>query len=733
MSGLARSGWVGSRLRRPEGPDKVAGRALYTADLDVPGAWWGGTVRSDVPRGRLLGFDFDPAFDFERVVLAGPEDIPGDNVVQMIVDDQPLLASDAVEHVGQALLLVAAEDPATLKQALAAIRPRIEPLEPVLDMEASTKVLKEVAVDKGDVEAAFADAAHVFEGVYRTDTQEQMYIEPQAFVGFPADEDDVVTVQGSLQCPYYVQKSLARALGLAPEKARVVQRETGGGFGGKEDYPSIIGCHAALLARRTGRPVWMLYDRHEDLVVTPKRHPSRVRHRTAVDGDGRLLALDVDVLLDGGAFTTLSPVVLSRGAIHAAGAYRCPNVRIRGRVVATNRVPFGAFRGFGAPQTCFAVERQMDRIAAGLGIHPAELRRRNMLVLGDTTATGQILKTSVGSEKVFADVLARSGFAEHPWRGPKQGRKRRGLGLSFFFHGAGFTGSGEELLAGRVEVHLLDDGRACIAAASTEIGQGTVAMFTAIAADALGCDAEDVAIEAPDTGRVPDSGPTVASRTCMIVGGCLDKACRELAERLGGIGDIARPFRERARAFVAGGGDRRVSVTYSSPPGLEWDEERYRGDAYPVYGWAADVAEVEVDLDTFDVEVTRFWTAVDCGRAIQPQLVEGQVEGGTLQAIGFAHLEVVSDLDGRTLQDTMATCIIPTTMDTPPIEVSLIEEPYPYGPFGAKGVGELPMDGGACAVVSAIEDALGIHVDRIPATAERLMEAWLAAHPEERL
>lgn len=720
---------VGVDLARPEGRAKVTGTASYVADLVVPGAWLGGVVRSPVARGRLRGFDLDPGFDFGQVVLCRAEDIPGDNVVALIEDDQPLLCAEQIEHIGEPLCLIAAPDAETLQAALAAVQPRIDEDTPGFDMEESEVAFKAIAIDKGNVDAVFAAAERVIEGTYHTDTQEQLYIETQGFVAFPPDESGTVLVKGSLQCPHYVQKSLMRAMALPAEQARVVQAETGGGFGGKEDYPSVIACHGALLARAAGRPVWIVFDRHEDLKVTPKRHPCRVRHRTAVDVDGRLLAMDIDVLFDGGAYTTLSPVVLSRGCIHAAGAYRCDNVRIRGRVVKTNYVPYGAFRGFGAPQTCFAVERQMDRIAVDLELHPAVVRQRNMLRLGDRTATDQLLENSVGSEKVLADVLARSGFADHDWKSPREGRLRRGLGLSFFFHGAGFTGSGEEMLKGRVAVTLGEDGRVSVRAGSTEIGQGTNTMFTAIAADALGAEPEDVVIVMPDTAEVPDSGPTVASRTCMIVGGCVDRACRELAARIGG--DAAVPFRERARAYAASGGDRAAEAQYSSPPGLQWDDERYRGDAYPVYGWAADVAEVEVDLDTFDVEVKRFWTTVDVGKAIQPGLVEGQIQGGTLQAIGFAHLEVVTVANGNFLQDRMATCIIPTSVDTPPIEVALVEEPYPHGPFGAKGVGELPMDGGAPAIASAIEDALGIHVDRVPATSERLLEAWLRAHPEE--
>lgn len=728
---------VGRDLERPEGRAKVTGRAIYTADLAVPGAWVGGTVRADVARGRLLGFDFDPAFDFSRIVIVGPADIPGENVVALIENDQPLLCAESIEHFGEPLLLVAAPDRATLVEALAHVRPRIEPREPVFDMERSTRILKELSIEKGDaswLSRPRRDGTFLFEGTYRTDSQEQLYIEPQGCIAWPVDEHGTHLVKGSLQCPHYVQKSLARALGIAADKARVVQLETGGGFGGKEEYPSVVACHATLLAHKLGRPVKMIYERHEDLAVTPKRHPSRVTHRTLVDAGGRLLAMDIDLLLDGGAYTTLSPVVLSRGAIHATGPYRCENVRIRGQVVATNHVPYGAFRGFGAPQTCFAIERQMDRIARALSIHPLELRRRNLLRIGDTTATGQVLRESVGASDVLEDVAERSGFAEHAWCAARSSggdsQKRRGLGLSFFFHGAGFTGSGEELLRGRVEIRLAHDGAVEVRAGSTEIGQGTNAMFVAIAAEALGASPDDVRLAPPDTGSVPNSGPTVASRTCMVVGGCLARACRELAARIDArVHDThgkRSAFRERARLYLATGGDPLVAVTYEPPAGMSWDDARCRGDAYPVYGWGADVAEVEVDADTCAVDVVRLYSSVDVGRAIQPMLVEGQIEGGSLQAVGFAHLEVVSAKEGRFEQDRLATCIIPTSLDAPRFEVKLFEHPYSGGPYGAKGVGELPMDGGAPAVASAIEDAIGVHADRVPATPERLLRSLSA-------
>jgi len=740
--------YVGKHLARPDGPDKVAGRTTYVADLAVPGAWLGGTLRSPVPHGRLQRIERDPGFDWSRVVLVGPDDIPGENVQALIVDDQPVLAHDEICHVGEPLLLVAAPDAPTLEAALAALRPVIESLPAQLDFETSEHVHKRIDILKGDPGAVFAQlpsGARVFEGSYRTDSQEQLYIEPQGCVAWPPEPDGSFVVRGSMQCPHYVRKALVRCFGVTEEQARVVQLATGGGFGGKEDYPSVLACHSALLARACGRPVRMQYERHEDLMVTPKRHPALMTHRTAVAADGTLLAMDVEVVFDGGAYATLSSVVLSRGCIHAAGAYRCEHVSIRGRAVATHHVPCGAFRGFGAPQTCFAIERQMDRIARGLGLHPFALRHHNALRAGDTTATGQLLRDSVGSMEVLEAVRAASGIDTHAWCDPQRDdaataddaidagatnanagtTKRRGLGLSFFFHGSGFTGSGEELLKGRVRVALLPDGRAEVLSGSTEIGQGTITMFTAMAAETLGCDAEDIVVATPDTAHVPDSGPTVASRTCMVVGGVLTQACRTLAERIG-AGDA--PFRERARALLQRGDDGSVGVTYHSPPGLTWDDDTYRGDAYPCYGWAADVAEVEVDLDTLEVDVLHLWTAVDVGKAIQPRLVEGQIEGGTLQALGWAQREVVSTRGGHVEQDRMATCIIPTTLDAPPIDVTLIEVPFPHGPFGAKGVGELPMDGGAPAVLAAIEDAIGVHAAHVPATPERLL-ALLQARP----
>ncbi|MGH7151681.1 MAG: xanthine dehydrogenase family protein molybdopterin-binding subunit, partial [Planctomycetota bacterium] len=392
---------VGRAVPRIDAPEKVTGAARYVDDLVLPGMWFGRTVRSRSPHARLVALRRDPAFDWSRAVFVDASDVPGENVVALIEDDQPALASGEIRHVAEPLALVAAASPEEAEAASRAVEALEAPLPAAFTLEEALgggvrlhgedNVFKRIEVRKGDVEAAFARAEVVVEGEYATGPQEQLYIEPQGMIAEPRPDGGIV-VRGSMQCPFYVHRALKRLLALPDEKVVVVQTVTGGGFGGKEEYPSMIAAHAALLARKAGRPVKIVYDRHEDLVATTKRHPSRIRHRTALTRGGELLGMDIDLALDGGAYTTLSPVVLSRAVLHAAGAYRCENVRIRGRVVATNHPPHGAFRGFGAPQALFALELHVTRIARELGLDPIELRRRWALREGDATPTGQVLR-----------------------------------------------------------------------------------------------------------------------------------------------------------------------------------------------------------------------------------------------------------------------------------------------------------------------------------------------------
>ncbi len=728
---------VGQAVPRVDGPAKASGSARYVDDLTRPGMLFGATLRSPVPRGRLLGVDRDPSFDWSGVTVVTAADVPV-NVVATIERDQPVLAAGEVRHVAEPIALVACEDRLRLERALAHLTPRIEPLPAVLTigeaLEARTaihgadNVMKRYAITKGRGRDGLTGCEVVVTGRYETGAQEHVYIEPQGMLAWW--EGDDAHVVGSLQCPYYVQKGIKTVFGLADDGVDVTQATTGGGFGGKEEYPTVVALHALLLARKSGRPVKLVYGRKEDVEATTKRHPSVVEITTGCDRDGTFRAFAARVVFDGGAYVTLTPVVLSRGALHATGPYRWDDVSVEALAVATNTPPNGAFRGFGAPQTQWAVERHVDRIARTLDLDPLDLRLRNLLRSGDTTATGQLLAESVGAQRCADEATWASGYRNRRGAGPVvAGRTARGVGVACFWHGAGFTGSGERYLKGRVAVDLLPGGQARIRTASTDIGQGTETVFRQIAADALGVPMASVDFAIPSTRVVPDSGPTVASRTVMVVGSIVEAAARELAERVGREAERSGSTRAEAHERLAGTPALATcEKQYEPPPGLAWDDATYTGDAYPVFGWGCDVAEVEVDLDTFETKVTGFWTAVDVGRAIHPVLCAGQVEGGTLQAIGWALTEKLVTRGGKVLNPRMTDYIVPTSLDAPPFTTLLVEEPYSRGPGGgAKGVGELPMDGGAPAIAAAVEHATSLVLDRLPLLPEDLFEASGAA------
>ncbi len=722
-------------MKRLEGIPKLTGVERYVDDLQLGDHLWGATVRSPVARGRIVEIRFDPSVQWSEFTIVDHTDVPGDNTVFLIEDDQPLLAAERTAHVHEPVLLLAHPSRDAVRRAVRQVEVVVEAEDPYLDFREPPRpeqiqrgednVLKRLEITKGDVEAALAGAAHVVEGVYETGAQEHVYLETQGMVAWA--QDGAVTIKGSLQCPYYVVKAAERALALDRDHLRVIQAPTGGGFGGKEEFPSVLAIHTALLAMKSGRPVKMIYERAEDMAATTKRHPSLVRHRTGLDDDGRLVAQDIEVILDGGAYVTLSPVVLSRGVIHAGGPYACDNVRIVGKAILTNAVPYGAFRGFGAPQSQFANERHMNVVAERLGLSPAELRRRNLIRDGESTSTGQVIGDGTDRLAILDLALERASYearrAAHRELNASHPYLRRGMGLATFYHGAGFTGAGEVYLDSRVGAEGLTDGRVEILAASTEMGQGAQTVFTQIVAERLDYDPADIVIAEPDTQRVPDSGPTVASRTTMVVGRIAQRACDALRERLG---DASLCGDDLKAAIVAWheanpGGSLRAEAKYQQAPGVVWDEETYRGDAYGVFAWGAYVAEVEIDLRTYGTTVVDFLAVQEVGRVLNETLARGQIQGGVVQGIGWALLEECRLQDGAMINNQLTNYIIPTAADVPPIRVVFLENPYPHGALGAKGIGELPLDGPAPAVINAVADALGVQPCAIPLTPERLM------------
>jgi CO/xanthine dehydrogenase Mo-binding subunit len=728
---------IGASVPRKEGRGKVTGAARYVDDMILPGMLYGATVRSSVARAKIKKISFDSNVNWKGFVVVTAKDIPGKNCIALILDDQPCLASETVNHPEEPILLLAHADQHKLRKAVEAVSIEYEPLPSVHSMEESERkstiiwghdnTFKSYLVEKGNVDEVWREAAHIVEGEYFTGAQEQLYIENNGVIA-AFDPEHGVTVWGSLQCPYYVHKALMTLCGLPEDKVRVVQMETGGAFGGKEEYPSMIAGHAALLAIKSGKPVKIIYDRMEDMVATTKRHPSRTRHRTAVSKDGNILGGEIEFTIDGGAYATLSSVVLSRGTIHAGGPYYWPSVRIRAKAVATNTPPHGAFRGFGAPQSLFAMERHMDRIAQVVGISPAEVRRRNFLKPGQTTTTEQTIRDNIDLDRLLDRALELSDYAAKKTRFAEENKnatRKKGIGIAAFLHGAGFTGSGERYLNSLVGVEAGADGTVRVLVSSAEFGQGTNTVLCQIAAEALGLPYENVAIAQPDTTIVPNSGPTVASRTAMIVGKLVQSAAKGIQQtlaKIGLLGDDYTPERFCAACdkYISAHGALRSYARYESPGDVYWDDEKYRGEAYAAFAWAVYVAEVTVDLTTYSVAVDDFVALQEIGKVVNPVLAAGQITGGVAQGIGFALYEKVVWQNGRMLNNQMTNYIMPTSADLPPIRVFFEELGNIHGAHGAKGIGELPMDGPAPAIVNAVEDATGVRFHAIPLLPEDL-------------
>jgi CO/xanthine dehydrogenase Mo-binding subunit len=731
---------VGASVPRMEGRAKVTGEARYVDDMVLPNMLYGATVRSSIPRGKIKKLIFDTGINWNEFVIVTPADIPGKNCIALIEDDQPCLADGTVNHPEEPLLLLANPDRHLLPKAVEAVSVEYEPLPAIFSMEESEtsqqiiwgadNIFKTYLIEKGDVDAVWQNADHIIEAEYTTGAQEQLYIENNGMIA-AFDPQQGLTVWGSLQCPYYIHKALMKLCNLPADRVRVVQMETGGAFGGKEEYPSMIAAHAALLAMKSGKPVKIIYDRMEDMAATTKRHPSRTRHRTAVSKDGGILAGEIDFTIDGGAYKTLSPVVLSRGAIHAGGAYYWPNIRIRAKAVATNMPPHGAFRGFGAPQSLFALERHMDRIAQVVGLSPVEIRRRNFLKPGQTTTTSQTVNEEIDLGKLLDRALELSDYhakKERFARDNQRSAHKKGMGIAAFLHGAGFTGSGERFLGSVVGVEAISDGSLRILVSSTEFGQGTNTVLCQITAEALGLRYEDVSIAQPDTHEVPNSGPTVASRTVMVVGKLVQSAAVGIRKTLtasGMLSDSYTPeeFRAACRAYVAKHGKIRSLAQYEQPEGIFWDDEKYRGEAYAAFAWAVYIAEVRADLTTYSVTVNDFVALQEIGKVLHPVLAKGQIIGGVAQGIGFALYEKVIWENGRMQNGQMTNYIMPTSADLPSIRVYFEELGNVHGAYGAKGIGELPMDGPAPAIVNAIEDALQISFRSIPLLPEDIFAA----------
>jgi len=746
---------VGKSVLRVDGRDKVTGQAKFIDDYKMAGLLHGAVLRSPIAYGEILEINSKKAENFpgvKAVLTAG--DIPGCNIVPLVVPDQPFFAEQFVRFHGEAVAAVVAENAEIAHHALSLIEVKYRELEPLLSIEASMEpgareihqpgnIFKTYQVLKGNPETALQEAEVIIENEYRTTYQEHAYLETNGALAVP--ESDRITVYGSMQCPFYVQGAVAAILNYPLNKVRVIQAETGGGFGGKEDVPSLVAGMASLMAWKVKRPVKYILSRKEDLLAMSKRHPAVIKYKTGAKKTGEITAVEVEYLIDGGAYTTLSTIVLFRGVVHAPGPYRIPNVRVVGKAVATNKLPCGAYRGFGSPQVIFACESQMDELAAKLGMDPLELRKLNALKPGDETAWGQEVSESMGFWETMEKAEKSCNWTEKRRAYQNQtGDLRKGIGVSTFLYGVGLDAHGAYLARAGAFVQVCSDGTVQAAVGTVEMGQGMNTALSQILAEALGCEVEQVYLMEADTSRVPDSGPTVASRATLSSGNALMDAARQLKERLM-AGAAEEGKIPQADLELSGGylkqkstsrelmdfcklvhilSKKRVHLTAQGwwvNPYQGVDLETGLGIPYNIYTWVTQIAEVEVDLQTGETRVEHFTSAHDIGKAVNPLALEGQIEGGVLQGIGYGLCEdFIYDAKGRALTLDFATYIIPTMADAPEITPIIVEHPYSQGPFGAKGVGETPLMGAAPAVTNAIRQACGVVIRHLPATPEKI-------------
>lgn len=698
-------------VKREDAKQKLEGSACYIGDMKLPGMLYAVTVRSTEARARILSIEY-PQMP-EGYYIVDKTDVPGINRIHMIIDDQPYFAEDIVNYIGEPIALLVGEDETTICELMSQIRIKYEKLEPVFSCIEPTAYpiygqnnsFADYVLNKGDLTKAKADAKYVYEGTYETGFQEQFYMEPQGVIG--TVEEGKVTIYGSMQCPYYIKNALLSCLAMPSDKVRVVQMTTGGAFGGKEDYPSLLAGQVACAAIKTQKPVALLLERTEDLESTTKRHPSCIKLKSYVDDCYRLIGLEADIVLDAGAYSGLSSVVLQRAMFAVAGVYNVENLGVKGSAIATNKAVSGAFRGFGSPQAFFAIEMHMEHAAKEMGIEPIDFKLWNLLKPGDKSTTGGTFRDKILLPQMVHRVKELSGYRSkrQAFKHDHEHNKRRGIGISMFFHGCGFTGNGEQDHI-KSKARLVKDAQGLveILIANVEIGQGAQTVMRKIAAEALEIPIERVVFQNPDTDRVPDSGPTVASRTTVIVGKLIYNAAMELKKKW-------QP-----------GVVQEAEVDFQYPAGFQWDNSRFFGDAYTNYSWGVNVVEVESDLMTYESRITGVWGVYDIGRSMDDRIVKGQIEGGIVQGLGYASMEVMENVAGRFLQRTAADYMIPTAMDVPPIISELMCEPFSEGPFGAKGLGELSLVGAPIAYALAVENALNRSLCRLPIRPEFLME-----------
>ena len=702
---------VGKSVVRVDAKSKASGELQYCDDMAFSGLH-AVIIRSSIACGEILSIMYDENFDFSEFTIVDYKDIEGENRNPILLDDQPFLVEKHVRFIGEPILLLAHTSKEFLREARKHITIEYREDEPLLKLEKSfakkkiifgdDNIYKHIALSRGE---KVSQKLLALEKTYTTSHQEQLYLEPQSMLAFYRESG--IKIVGSMQCPFYVESSLESLTG---EKIEVEQAPTGGAFGGKEDYPSLMAAYVYLLSKKAKKDVKLVLSRSEDIAYTPKRHPAKITLKSNFDESGKIHSLEAKILLDGGAYATLSPVVLARIVLHIAGFYEIGFIDVDAYALATNTPPNGAFRGFGAPQALFAIERHLDDIARAVGISSSEVREINLPTQETKTLTDVTIKEYKNVRNIFQRARERSDFdVKYAHKEPY-----KGIGMALFMHGGGFVGLGEQDLASEVLLVLNAKGILEIKIGSTEMGQGAMTVLPQIVAEVLGVESSLVFYMPPNTKTSADSGPTVSSRTVMVVGGLLKEAAQKFKDVLG-VYEGVDAYKKRVKEYLQTEKRREFRAKYKKPEHINWDEARFYGNGYSAYSLGCYIAEVEVDRVDFGVKVTNFYAINDVGEIVNPTLAEGQVEGGVTQGIGYALYEQLVYENGAIKNPHISNYVTPMAADLNKIEIEFLNTHE-----SSKGLGELPVDGVAPAILNAVSYALDIECDSLPLTPERL-------------
>ena len=749
---------VNKPIKRIDAYEKVTGKAKFGADLSFPNMLYGKVLRSKYPYAQILKVNTEKALAYPGVkAIITAEDIPN-NKFGVIIQNQQVLAQERVLYIGDGIAVVAAETKEAASEAIKLIEVEYKELPGIFDPEDAAKKdaplvyseLKDNQVvhhrlRKGDLEKGFAQAEIILEREYTTQFVEHSYIEPEAIIAVPYEHNSLVTIYGSIQNPFSCRNAVASVLEVPLNRVRIIQNHMGGSFGGKDEVISLMAARAAVLALKTDQPVKMVNTRDESILESYKRHPYKMKYKVGATKEGKLVAMEIKCLADSGAYACQTPFVTWRSVVQATGPYELPNVKTDTYGYYTNNVYTGAMRGYGSPQIIFAHESLIDELAEELKMTPLELRLKNIYHNNSITASGQKLDNhQVSLEEVITKAVKASNYIEkyREYSQLQLGDKKRGIGMAVSFRGCSLGAEATDAAGAIVAVQR--DGSILISSGLAENGQGLKTVFSQIAAEELGVDIKRINYMEVDTSVSPESGATVASRSTLLGGNAVKNAAQQIKRTITEM--IADKFKVKSDDLVLKNEniynknnsqkimsfDNAVDLAnklgiflsaygWYKAPDISWDEETGQGRPYFTYVYGCQIAEVEVDIATGQIEVLKMTAAHDVGRAINPAYLKGQIYGGVMMGLGYGLMEEVETWNGYIKNTNFDEYLIPTIKDMPEIIPIIVENPDPQGPYGAKSIGEPTLELGAPAIANAVAQATGRRIRHLPLNLERVL------------